>query len=558
VVTKKGASWPTRLGEVSAVTALMIAAAVIVYASGGTRFAYVHASYIPIIAAAAWFGLPGGLCAAALMGLAMGPLMPLDVDAGTYQSTTNWLMRAGFFILIGGLSGFAFAMRTRQLQIIRRHGYYSPLTGLPNRTRCLRILDHLLRTGSDRDKPLLLLSLGIGRFEALASSFGHEHADALQKEAAQRLQDLLPKDTKLFHISSGIFALILIASPEEAESLGDRLVSALDEQFVIGGVPILPGGHGGIAQYGLHAADALSLLRASTAALRNAETERTPLSLFDHAHDVKRQATLRLMPALQNAIRGQNELTLHYQPKVDMKTGICTGAEALVRWTHPEQGKISPAEFIPLAEQTTLIKPLTERVLGIAVTQLSDWEREGFGLTLAVNVSIRNLEDSALPAEIAELLRRHGVAGSRLELEVTESALMASPETVIANLLALRELGVSIALDDFGTGQSSLSYLRDLPATTIKLDRSFIQDLVTDQKSRLIIGSTIRTAHKLGFKVVAEGIEERADYDLLRRLSCDTGQGYFFAPALPKLDFEKWVEAKRSGPGQNFCPVEHQ
>jgi EAL domain-containing protein (putative c-di-GMP-specific phosphodiesterase class I)/GGDEF domain-containing protein len=543
VAVEKNEPWAARLAKASLVLALLIGATLLVYASGGTRFSYVHVTYIAIIAGAACFGFPGGLGAAVLAGLAMGPFMPLDVEAGTAQSTTNWLIRAGLFVLIGGAAGLGFHLRDRQVQQIRKQSFYDGITGLPNRSLCIQKLEELIQSGKGETESVLVLSFSLGQFEAIRSSFGHEHADALQLACAERIKDMLPDEAKLFHIRSGVFALVLVAAPEQAVRLGATLLEALDEAFLVNGIPMLSGGHVGLAELGVDAEDALSLIRASLAAVQSAEAANQPISVFNKKRDSDRRSALKLMPDLQRALRSFGEITLHYQPKVDLMTGVCTGAEALVRWHHPERGWLPPASFIPLAEQTTLIKPLTLRVLDMGLAQLASWQKEGLELSLAVNLSIRNLEDEDLPFSITELLGRHSIDPSRLQVEVTESCLIESLDVVTANLNALRALRVSVALDDFGTGQSSLSYLRDLPADSLKLDRSFLRDLATDTKSRVIVGAAIETAHQLGFAVVAEGIETREDYEQLRALSCDFGQGYLIAKPLAAADFRSWVAA---------------
>lgn len=532
-------SWRWRLMGASLVLGFLLLSWVIVYASGGTRFAYVHVSYIPIIAAAAFFGLPGGLIGALLAGIAMGPLMPLDVGSAIAQSEANWLMRLGLFTLIGGVFGFVMLQQSRQLRTIRRHGYYDPLTGLPNRSRCLSELRKYIARRNDQST--VLLSLAIGRFDATTSSFGHQASDELQRQAAKRIQRHLPDEAKLFHISSGVFALILTASLKTAEDLAYPLLGVLDEPFLIEGVHIWTGAHAGLARQDMHAPDALALLRASSAALREAETDERGLIIYDAAKDIERRATLALLPELQRALQDTDEIQLHYQPKIDLQTNVCLGAEALVRWHHPERGLIPPSQFIPLAEQTALIEPLTARILQLALQQLVIWKAAGHELKLAVNVSIRNLEGANFPTDIRDLIRCYEVDPSHLELEVTESGLMTSPDMVRANLLELRETGISIALDDFGTGQSSLSYLKDLPADTLKLDRSFLRDLATDPKGRLIVNATIQTAHRLGFRVVAEGIEDQCVYGLLRQMSCDQAQGFFISKPLPEHEFDAWL-----------------
>ncbi|WP_265519121.1 putative bifunctional diguanylate cyclase/phosphodiesterase [Nitratireductor luteus] len=538
----KAASWTWRIAAAALVGVLSIGAAAVVYVTGGTSFAYSHVAYVAIIAGAAAFGLPGGVVTAVVTSLFLGPLMPLDVAAGIAQATTNWLVRGAFFVLIGGLAGLAFSIRDRQLHMIRRQSYYNPLTGLANRTRCLERLDQLIRSGIPQHSPLLLLSLQIGQLETISSSLGHEQGASLQKAVAERLKRVLPDDAKLFHISSGVFALVVTAPQEEAAAVGSALVEALNEPVIIDGIPIRSEAHVGLAQFGEHASTSLALLRASLSALQDATAAKQAVLVFDHRRDDARRARLRLLPDLQRALRNSEEITLHYQPKVALETGVCVGAEALVRWHHPEFGLIAPSDFIPIAEQTELIRPLSERVLSLAIRQMADWHTQGLPLSLSVNLAIRNLEEANLPAMILELLERHGVEARRLEVEVTESGLIRSLDEVSTNLALLQDLGISVALDDFGTGQSSIAYLRDLPADSLKLDRTFLRDdAMANPRSRLLIETTLEACHKLGFSVTAEGIETKAVYDLLRDLSCDFGQGFFIAKPLTEAEFRAWL-----------------
>jgi EAL domain-containing protein (putative c-di-GMP-specific phosphodiesterase class I) len=317
---------------------------------------------------------------------------------------------------------------------------------------------------------------------------------------------------------------------------------------------VLSGGLCGIGRYPDHGSDARAVLRASVAALREAERLGLPYAIYDERNDQARRRVASLLPDLHQALRTGDQLALHYQPKLKLDTGLCIGVEALIRWTHPERGPIPPGQFIGLAEKTALIGPLTEWVLAAALRQLAVWKRDGIGLSIAINASVRNLEDPAFPVIVADRLAHYGVDPSRLEIEITESALMSAPDRVRLALNELRGLGVSVALDDFGTGHSSLTYLRDLPANTLKLDRSYLRNLRTDHKSRLIVRSTIETAHELGFRVVAEGIEDRESYERLGDLACDIGQGFYICRPLPAAELCGWLRS-RMVPAEGVAPA---
>lgn len=346
---------------------------------------------------------------------------------------------------------------------------------------------------------------------------------------------------ELFSFGNGLFVALLALPPEAVRAIALKLAQALDERFDIDGVPILSSGHAGLAIRRPSGGDAQSLLRSCVAAFRDAESAKQHLSTYDGRSDGLRQARLRLMPDLQQAIRTRNGISLHFQPVLDLATGQCHAAEALVRWTHPELGPLPPAEFISAAEQTALIGPLTRLVLELALGQLSNWQEQGIDLSLSVNLSIRDLEDTDFPGTVSGLLEKFGVNPSRLTLEITETALMTSAGAVLETLAALREVGVAIALDDFGVGQSSLSYLANLPADILKLDRTLAQKLDSNPRAAVVVRAAIEAAHALGQKVIAEGIENLEVLDALRRVSCDCAQGYLLSRLLPEPEFRSWL-----------------
>ncbi len=539
--------WPAaRRGWLAAGLSILLLAGLtfLVHRTGGTQFVYVHLIYLPILLGAYFFGASGGIVFGMAAGLCMGPWMPLNVQSGIEQDLFNWIARTGFFTLFGMVAGLLCSSLVRQIEIIRSYGYFDRNTQLPNRLHLLEDLEERLGDEETASASVVVVTLRLAHYETVLTALGHQHGDALVAASAQRLKAWLSLGCTLYHLSGGTFAVMASnVSVEDGLSVADLLQNALDEPFLVNGVPILVGGQFGLARHPQHAQDGLALLRASAAALRDAVRHRQSYAVYDDRTDLELKEFAGLLPALQSALRNGNELMLHYQPKVDLDTGACVGVEALARWQHPERGMISPGRFIGLAERTVLIRPFTEWVLSTAVRQIAAWTAEGIEVPIAVNVSVLNLDDARLPATIAELLRRHDVDAERLEIEVTESAFMSAPAAAIRTLAAIRELGVSIALDDFGTGHSSLSYLRDLPADVLKLDQSFVRGLAESRKSQLIVGSTIATAHELGFKVVGEGVESQAIADRLLALSCDIGQGYLYAKPLPAAAFGAWLRS---------------
>jgi EAL domain-containing protein (putative c-di-GMP-specific phosphodiesterase class I) len=267
------------------------------------------------------------------------------------------------------------------------------------------------------------------------------------------------------------------------------------------------------------------------------------VSLYCPASNAIHQRHYELIAGLREALKDPGQLTLVYQPTVNLRSGECDGAEALLRWQHPVLGNISPAEFIPLAEQTELAKPLTALVIDTALEQSAAWQRDGVQLRVSVNVSAVNLEEETFASAVGAALSRHGVPPSRFKVEFTESALITHRALVLKNLSNLRDAGIACAIDDFGTGYSSFSYLQDIPADTIKIDRSFIQRIECGPRDRNLVSNIIKMASELGFRVVAEGVETRKVYDFLCETQCSAVQGYLISRPLPANEFLAWLAA---------------
>jgi len=324
------------------------------------------------------------------------------------------------------------------------------------------------------------------------------------------------------------------------------LQTALEEPFLMGGHPLEIEASTGIALFPEHGNDPVTLSQHADVAMYLAKQSPQRCAFYDARHDQSSSRRLTLLGDLRKAI-ATGELCLYYQPKADLRTGLVKGVEALVRWQHPTLGFIPPDQFIPLAEQTGLITPLTHWVVETALRQCREWLDAGRELRVAVNLSVRNLHDAGLPEAIADLLAQYGVSPRLLCCEITESAVMVDAEQALHMLHRLFALGVRIAIDDYGTGSASLSYLKRLPADELKIDRAFVQHVTTDQADQAIVRSTVNLAHSLGIQVVAEGVEDQATWDLLASLTCDIAQGYYLSRPLPPTDLMRWLNAREEG-----------
>jgi diguanylate cyclase (GGDEF)-like protein len=415
------------------------------------------------------------------------------------------------------------------------------LTGLANRRRLYRRLDEALTT-REPDENLALLMVDLDRFKEINDALGHGVGDDLLRQIGPRLADALRPDDVVARIGGDEFAILLAAGSDgtAAETAAERIEQALGEPFALGDVTLHVDLSIGIALCPEHASTRSDLLRCADVAMYSAKRGRRGHATYSEATDFNSRDRLLTLEQLRHAI-ARRELICFYQPKVELATGRVTGAESLVRWQHPERGLLAPGAFLPLAEQAGLMGPITDEVLDQALAQCKRWRALGHDLTVAVNLSASTLLDATLITTVRRLLHDHGLPPSALEIEITENALMTDPERSGQVAQALANLGVGLSIDDYGTGHSSLAYLRDLPVDELKLDRTFITDVTTHTKHAAIVKATAELAHSLDLRLVAEGIETEDDWNTVRKLGADTGQGYFIARPQPPGDFTAWL-----------------
>jgi diguanylate cyclase (GGDEF)-like protein len=433
----------------------------------------------------------------------------------------------------------------RQAAENRHQALHDELTGLPNRRQLYRRLEQGMATAGP-DDGLSLLLIDLDRFKEVNDVLGHQCGDALLRQVAARFASITRGGDLLARLGGDEFAILVRGKrgPDSGLEVAKRLSEVLDDEFLLDDVPVHVEASIGLARFPDDGDDTATLMRCADAAMYSAKELNTELELFDITRDRHNPTRLQLLGQLRRAI-ADGELVLHYQPKVGLDSDEVVGVEALVRWQHPVEGLLPPDEFIPLAEQTGLIKPLTTHVLRTALAQLRDWGADGHELAVAVNVSERTILDREFPDEVRALLEHYDIAGHRLELEITEGTIMADPVRAVDTLRRLRELGVRLSLDDFGTGYSSLSRLRDLPIDELKIDRCFVTGMDTDDRDVAIIRSTIELGHNLGCVVVAEGLESGGAMARLSSLGCDSVQGFHIARPLEAEAFIAWLRERR-------------
>ncbi len=417
----------------------------------------------------------------------------------------------------------------RQMEEIERRALYDELTGLPNRTLFGdRIEQAIAAAGQDPHSAAVML-LDVDGFREVNDALGHETGDRLLQEVAGRLGETVRSSETLARLGGDEFGILLSpGSDEDATALAARIHGVLESPFSLSGFPLEIAVSVGIAAYPEHGESVDTLLQHADVAMYVAKDGHAGTALYESEQDTSDAARLALAGELRGAIDNE-ELVVHFQPKAELESGLIVGVEALVRWQHPERGFIPPDEFIPIAERTGLIKPLSQYVVASALRQCGEWRAAGFDLHVAVNLTIPDLLDLELPDRIGELLAETGVRPGQLELEITETTILADPFRVRQVLNRLNEMGLRLAIDDFGTGYSSLAYLKNLPVHTIKIDRSFVMGMCEDASDATIVRSTIDLGRNLGLGVVAEGIESQEVWDALRADGCSLAQGYFIS-----------------------------
>jgi diguanylate cyclase len=449
-----------------------------------------------------------------------------------------------------------YQQRTQRQAVVNAHqATHDDLTGLPNRTLLRDRIAQATRQADRELVPAALLLLDLDRFKEVNDTLGHHYGDQLLIQVGQRLQAALRDVDTVARLGGDEFAVLLprIETAEGAVAVARKLQAALEEPFVLEGLSLDMEASIGLAVYPEHGSDPDELLQHADIAMYVAKETHAGFVLFDPTQDQHSPRRLALLGELRRAI-DQQQLVLHYQPKVDAHSGAVLGVEALVRWQHPALGLLPPNDFIPLAERTGLIGPLTRYVLDAALHQCHWWRQTGHELAVAVNVSARSLLDLHFPDQVAGLLARWELPARLLLVEITESTIMADPTHALEILGRLNMMGVQVAIDDFGTGYSSMAHLKTLPVHELKVDRSFVSQMTSSTSDAVIVRSTVDLGRNLGLRVVAEGVEDLATWQELDALGCDAIQGYYTSRPMPPNDLIAWLDQHQAA---NPIPQHH-
>ena len=470
-------------------------------------------------------------------------VLSYDETAAAVQRATHMIL----WLVFGGL-GLLWLLQFRTVHRASRRlrsqaaenarlALLDPLTGLPNRRLFNDRLERAAAVSGRSGQRLGLVLLDIDRFKDVNDTLGHPRGDALLTQVAARLAATIRDTDSVARLGGDEFAILapVLESVQAGEALANRVKDAFLEPFDLDGLVLHIDTSIGLAVMPDHADDVTTLMARADIAMYSAKSSGEGPATFRETvtGDGQHSSRLMLLGDLRRALANDGELHMHYQPKIDLRSGRVTGLEALVRWTHPELGLISPAEFIPVAEQTGLMKQVTARILGMVAVQLSQWRLAGQELPVAVNLSARNLLEPDLDLAISALLDMHNLPARLLELEITESAIIEDPVRARQMLVRLTSLGLTVALDDFGIGNTSISQLGTMPLSTIKIDQSFITKLSSDTPGQVLVKAIIDLAHELGMGTVAEGVEDRHVAEHLAAMGCDTAQGYHWSAPLP-------------------------
>ncbi|HYH38287.1 MAG TPA: EAL domain-containing protein [Azospirillum sp.] len=480
-----------------------------------------------------------------------GQLRNHEVDFRTRDGEVVTVLGSSAEVLIDGRSCWLVQFkditeRKAHLAMVEFLAHHDSLTGMPNRKRLHEEARQRIADAQEGQRGFALLLIDLDRFKEVNDTLGHHVGDELLRMVSARLVEVVAdRDGFAARLGGDEFAVVLPgAGPEEARGWAQEFLTALRRPFTLEGMRLDVGASIGIAAYPQDGRDSSTLLRCADVAMYVAKRKQTGWSHYMVQADTHSASRLALMADLGDAIRN-GQLLLHYQPILRVEDGAAIGAEALVRWQHPHFGLIPPGEFVPMAEMSDLIHAMTAWVLDAAVARAVAWRAAGRAWRIAVNLSARNLIDESLPDQVRATLERHGLPPRLLELEITETAMMADPERALTVLGRISALGVEIAIDDFGTGYSSFATLRRLPPiASLKIDQSFVRRMLTDPADAIVVQTMVSLARNLGTRAVAEGVETGDVLEALRRCGCPEAQGYAIARPMAAEALERWAAGR--------------
>lgn len=527
------------ISRVVVVAVSLAIGASIVYATGGTGYAYPYIILLPVILTAAWFGLIPTVFSAIVAGLLLGPYMPQDVEKGLMQSTQNWLARISFFILIGVFTSWLFQSLRASTQRHLRDIQVDRETGLPNQAALKEDLHVALSSGRPRQEvsgsPAVILVRLQGLWEVM-EAMGAQTADKVVRNLADRLSVSVHREHHIYRFSTSELLLLFFAeSQAEVDSVASVVRSAGEHEAEINGIPLRVQLVAGSYLVERRVVEPDTVVNRARTALYAAIDSNEFYRSYDPVFDQKTAERVRLISSVRKGLK-ENQFSLYYQPKVCLKSGRHTGGEGLLRWFSSDGSMVLPGLFMPKLENTTLIDPVTRFVIRKAC---EDIRQHGL-YPVSINFSAKNLMDSALVQSLGRIVSLYGIEPEKLEIEITEGALIRDPAHAKVAIESLRNQGFLVSLDDFGTGYSSFQYLAHLPLSGLKIDRAFVSGLNESSHARTVLSSIIKMAHSLKLQVTVEGIETGEQHQIVSDYGADTAQGFYYAKPLPVSDYINW------------------
>ncbi|MBL8270488.1 putative bifunctional diguanylate cyclase/phosphodiesterase [Steroidobacter sp.] len=470
----------------------------------------------------------------------------LKIQRGHYDEAVATTSKDEIGVLATSLNHMREGIAEREDQILRL-AYRDSLTELPNRALFNKLLAQAVQDATSGGRLVTVLVMNLDRFRIVNESLGYSVGDHLLREVGLRLQGLARTGDVAARLAGDEFALMIEnMTPDEAIRTVQKILRAFERPIAYEDQPLDVSASIGVAHFPQHGGNADALLRNADIAMYVAKRNKSGYAIYDPQQTSNHERHLSLLSDIRGAIE-RDELRVFYQPRISLSSNAAAAVEALLRWQHPTRGMIPPSDFVPFAEQTGYIRLLTRWVLEESIKQFGRWRAKGIELRISVNVSARDLMGRELPDMVDSLLRKYAMPADMLCLEITESGFMEDPAHAQRMLERLHDLGVHLSIDDYGTGYSSLSYVSRLPVKELKIDRSFVKDMLSGETTLTIVRSTIELGHSLGLKVVAEGVEDEASYRHLASLGCDHAQGYYMSKPLPAADLEVWLRDSRWG-----------
>lgn len=507
----------------------------LVYYTGGIKYVYSHTMYIPIILSGLLFGPWIGFIVGIIGGLLLGPLMPIDALTGEPQLLINWMYRLLIFLVVGFISGFASKSLRNSVITIKKLLSHNQETNIPN-TNFLKYAQNIGKS-SKKTIATVLVNNHNSIIDVLGEGIYHKLLYALYED----LRSELPHGTIIVQADSNKFWIVKETTTVEADA--EEIFKIITKAKVIESVPLYVEYSIGVSNFLNHQNfDSLDNFTQSDICARQAQIRQLNYLIQDNTKQKKRFEYDILM-SFNRAIK-HDETYLMYQPKIDLHTMKPIGLEALMRWNDPHHGEIGPIVFIPVIEQTRLINELTNWVLITTIKKIKEFCAKGISTVISINISAKNLIDPQFYTRTMQVIDESGINKNLLEFEITESAVMTNPEESRVILTKFAQKGIKIAIDDFGTGYSSLSYLSRFPINTIKIDKYFMKEIITNKSVQKIVKSTIELAKELGYQVLAEGIEEQEASNIVKAYDCDLAQGFYFAQPIKAEDIFAWYEEK--------------